>query len=148
MTTVYNVATGEVREYPGPAEEAVRAAFIEDKGGVSAWQPNGGHRGQVQYGDKMLACGNWLAYFTPQPKAAPAPEPHITPTLPPGLAEFAQVDGLLPHHIETLCRAYGRMEGKRPASIDAWQDFCRQLDWPVLEEMVARRQRLILHRVW
>lgn len=59
-TTVFNLSTTEEREYSLSPKEAVKAAYLQDKGNWNTWEYDGIDV-TIEESDKVVACYNWAA---------------------------------------------------------------------------------------
>lgn len=61
MTSVFNLATGESRFYTCSPEEAVIAAFAQERGDWETWNYRRRYAYHVRKSQHGVSCGNWVA---------------------------------------------------------------------------------------
>lgn len=62
ITVVYNLETGEQREYSCPPYEAVVCAYAQDRHDHSTWLYPQRYSDSVLVGPHTVSCGDWSAF--------------------------------------------------------------------------------------
>lgn len=63
IITIFNLATGETRDYSCPANEAVVCAYEQERKNWSTWQYDYS-KAVISKSKKTISCGNWAAILT------------------------------------------------------------------------------------
>jgi hypothetical protein len=67
MTTVFNLSTGDVKQYSLPPREAVIAAWEQEKRNYNTWD-YGKSKAPLTIGNKTIAAGDWCARLEATPE--------------------------------------------------------------------------------